>query len=270
MRTVLHKNRCVVESAPHFIQDLFALRAEIKNKKLWYRGHSQSAYQLTPSIGRESYYAGKRVSFSPKQERNLLHRFRRRTYLEAGRLLNAGEALFVARHHGLPTRLLDWTANALFGLYFSCYEHHQADAQLWALERFDDADGLDALALAACDTEEQLLAMLPGAAKPAPPGIKLIEPLYNSTRIRAQDGAFTVHAAPDIPLDHYGCQRRFKDTHLDVKCLYSWSIPHSHKRRLVEDLSGIGITHRTVFPDLDAIARSLWETETLWNGQPSS
>lgn len=260
------RDRRAIRSVPEFLEDLFALRKNLKNRKLWYRGHSNEAYRLVPSIGRETVYTGKRVAYSAPQERDLLHRFRRRTYLEAGRLLKAGEALFVARHHGLPTRLLDWTANALFGLYFACYEQYDAEAQLWALDRFDDVVGLDALKLAEYSTETELFTALDARSSPRRRRIKLIEPLYNSARIRAQDGAFTVHSEPSTSIDEYA-RRRFRNADLDIHGLYKWQIAHKDKRRLIEQLSGLGITHRSVFPDLDGIARSLWETETLWRGR---
>jgi hypothetical protein len=47
--------------------------------------------------------------------------------------------------------------------------------------------------------------------------------------------------------------------------LYSWHIPAERKVCIVKDLSRLGITQRTVFPDLDGVAKSLWETEVLWN-----
>jgi hypothetical protein len=265
MRAFYVQHRGEVESLLEFLGDLFKLREELDNRKLWFRGHSRKDYELVPSIGRKTEYAGKKICFSLIQESNLLHRFRRRTYLEAGRLLKAGEALFIARHHGLPTRLLDWTANALFGLYFACCEGLNDDGQLWALERFDDVTGLDSLALAECSTEKKLFTAL-GAGSEHQCSVKIIEPLYNSARIRAQDGAFTVHTDPSLPLNEYA-GKKFRDANLDIKHLYSWDVAHDHKRHIIEKLSGLGITHRSVFPDLDGIARSLWETETLWCGK---
>jgi hypothetical protein len=40
---------------------------------------------------------------------------------------------------------------------------------------------------------------------------------------------------------------------------------------IIEELSGLGITERTVYPNLDGLAKSLWETEVLWGAdQPPS
>jgi hypothetical protein len=56
----------------------------------------------------------------------------------------------------------------------------------------------------------------------------------------------------------------FLEQNLDIEMLYSWSIPAKYEAGIIEGLSGRGITHRIVFPDLDGVAKSLWETEILW------
>src|SRR5262245_13939871 len=205
-RTLILHPQGEITSVPRFLDGLLKLRQHHRNRKLWYRGHESRQHKLVPTIGRKQRYAGRVQTLSPRMEWELLHRFRRRTYLEIGRLLTAGEALFVARHHGLPTRLLDWTANALYGLYFACLGKPQSRGTLWAIKRFDDLVQLDALALARCEDEKELIAKLSGR----PVGrrwltvrdrLKIVEPLYNSPRLRAQDGAFTVTDAPTQPLE---------------------------------------------------------------------
>ena len=62
----------------------------------------------------------------------------------------------------------------------------------------------------------------------------------------------------------------FPNGSLDVEQLYRWCISKELKARLLRDLSGLGINHRSMFPDLDGIARSLWETEVLWNGNDAA
>lgn len=265
IRTMQKQERVNINSLIEFLDDLFALRKEQNNQKLWYRGHEDADYKLLPTIGRLNTYAGRMARFNYQQEHGLLHRFRRRTYLESGRLLKAGEALFVARHHGLPTRLLDWTADALFGLYFACSKKHGVSGKLWAMKRFNDIDPLDALKVAECIDEKTLFDTLSALTQTSVNRVKLIEPLYNSARIRAQDGAFTIQNEADRPLDNY-CGEQFEMANLDIEALYQWDIPHNSKRRILEELSGLGITDRIVFPDLDGIAKSLWETEVLWRG----
>ncbi len=67
----------------HSIEDFVARITEIKashNATTWYRGHSKDDFRLVPTIGREYRYNGKKITFTPEQERDLLHRFRRRIY----------------------------------------------------------------------------------------------------------------------------------------------------------------------------------------------
>ena len=97
--------------------------------------------------------------------------------------------------------------------------------------------------------------------------LKIIYPFHNSPRLVAQDGAFTIHSDPWRSIESYvAADFDTKDLHLEA--LYFWCIPAPNKVGIIEELSGLGITERTVYPDLDGIAKSIWETEVLWNGDP--
>ncbi|HEX7055167.1 MAG TPA: FRG domain-containing protein [Burkholderiales bacterium] len=213
-----------VGSLEEFIRRLFALRAADPGMQLVYRGQGDGRDALLPTIGRPHAYGGREKTFSAGDEVDLLHRFRRRAYPQLGRALAAGEALFVARHYGLPTRLLDWTANALYALYFACVEEPHCDGGVWAMRQRDSRRSyVDPFRLASLEGEAALFGARSRLAWPGKrPGewIKIVYPLFNPPRVKA---------------------------------------------RIVRELSGLGITHRVVFPDLDGIARSVWETDVLWN-----
>ena len=211
-------------------------------------------------------YAGKKKTLSPDDEIDLLHRFRRRAYPHLGRVISAGEALFLARHYQLPTRLLDWTANALCALYFACVSNLRRPAKVWVMHRPPGRgeNDIDPFALG-CQKEEKALFEFLG--HPDTNYLKIIYPFLNSPRLVAQDGAFTIHSDPWRSIESY-VATDFDRKNLHLEALYFWFIPAANKVGIIEELSGLGITERTVYPDLDGLAKSIWETEVLWNGAP--
>jgi len=246
-----------IESVDGFVREVSEVREQTDKHKLWFRGHSKSTFNLLPTIGRQARYGGRVCTFDRHAERELLHRFRRRAFPHDGRVDRPGYALFLARHHGLPTRLLDWTANVLYALHFACMENGDSDGDLWAVRQGDYAHVLDAFKLIGWD-EKRLFAS-------SPLRIKFVHPVFNSDRLIAQEGGFTIHSDPWRPLEDL-VNHQFGDEHLDIEDLYRWSIPKDAKPAILRELSGLGVSHRSAFPDLDGIARSLWETEILWNG----
>lgn len=188
--------------------------------------------------------------------------------------MTAGEAVFLARHHGLPTRLLDWTANALFALYFACVADQEKDGKVWAMLPRSGTVDFDAFELANLKSERDLFGYLVkqsesvvgSAGTSDSDSIKIVHPFFNSPRLLAQDGAFTIHSNPWKSLESYAEEgKKFAKDDLDVDTLYRWLIPVRRKVDIIKELSGLGITHRSLFPDLDGVAKSLWETEVLWS-----
>jgi hypothetical protein len=255
-----------------YVGRCIGLRAGDQSLKFLHRGQPCGSDPLRPTIGRTWRYGGRQKQFTVRDEVHLLHRFRRRVYPLLGKLTPL-EALFVARHYGLPTRLLDWTANALFALYFSCASQAGVDGAVWSIRQRDDLErtALDPFELAKIDTEEGLLR--PHAsrrrprAKPSEEQVKILFPILNSPRIVAQDGIFTLHANPHASLQDYS-GAAFPPGEMDIHSVHCVHVRARYKTAILEELNGLGITHRTVFPDLDGIARSLWETEVLWS-QPA-
>ena len=110
---------------------------------VYFRGQPKASWGLTPSIKRTHWHAGKPLKVSlEKIEQALIQRFRRYSYLHEKRTLNEWDALFLARHHGLPVRLLDWTSSPLIALFFAAKfgEKPEEDGAVWGISRKGNED----------------------------------------------------------------------------------------------------------------------------------
>ena len=99
---------------------------------LWFRGCTDKAYDLTPSIARHG--------IDIKSETPLINLFKQNAVqFVRDRPQSEWEWLFLARHHSVPTRLLDWTESPLVGLYFATKSQEidssnaERDGSLWVL-----------------------------------------------------------------------------------------------------------------------------------------
>jgi hypothetical protein len=151
---------------------------------------------------------------------------------------NDWEWLSVARHFGLPTRLLDWTHNPLAALYFAVSQHPNCDGQLFALN-------------AVLKKSERI---------PNIPPFKIDKPVkfyppYINPRIRAQEGLFIACPNVETPLD-----QMLPTGWMIERCL----IPSANKKELLYDLFRLGVHASSLFPDIGGLAaRVSWQHTVL-------
>jgi hypothetical protein len=138
--------------------------------------------------------------------------------------------LAIAQHHGLPTRLLDWTFNPLAAAYFAVEESliQPADLQKQILNSVIYV------------YEKPLKIKIDRKFKSIVVNkLEFFIPNYNDERIVNQNGLFTVHPYPWGEL-------------VDEK-VKAISIALEYRRELRKLLNRLGVNKSTVYPGLDGI-----------------
>lgn len=85
--------------------------------KYLFRGHSDSSWELLPKVGRHEYASSFSKSLSEQTILGAWKRYAQRHLTIQP--VDDWDWLTLAQHHGLATRLLDWTRNPLVALYFA-------------------------------------------------------------------------------------------------------------------------------------------------------
>jgi len=115
-----------INSFEDFVEQLAQPFAEDERT---YRGVSRETYQLIPALGRMAQYDDDQLR---GYEWSSVDEFRRRAKpLVPDAPTDDWEWLFLAQHHGLPTRLLDWTSNPLVALFFAVSKDDKVDGAIY-------------------------------------------------------------------------------------------------------------------------------------------
>ena len=218
-------------------EDLIARVGKLSPGTWLYRGHRISNWELKCSLDRPSCVAARGRLTRSEYEHRVFEEFRRRAipYVSAWHPKNDWEWLALARHHGLPTRLLDWSRNPLVALYFAV----------------DESGGdHDAVVIAYKHNRPPI-----DAIKENPLEIKCIElyePAMITERLVAQYSVFT--AEPDR-----------NDKEPDIKeqkgrILNTWTISGKAAPIIKKQLLSLGMTRTKLFPDLDSLCAEIRET----------
>lgn len=234
------------------VQELIAALEEDQKDyqgAIWYRGHANVAWKLMPSYLRLD---------NPPSESTMLKRFKQSAALLLDREPHDSfDWLFLMQHHGVPTRLLDWSESPLAGLYFAVENHSQypdQDAAIWSLRpselnknanifaeedffipSFED-DVLQSYSIERL-SQERRVKQLPVATIAT----------RNNPRIQAQLGVFTIHHLDEKPIEEIG----------DHSHVIKYIIPSASRPIMLEQLRLLGISKFTMFPELASIGENI-------------
>jgi hypothetical protein len=174
---------------------------------------------------------------------------------------NEWEVLVAAQHHGLPTRLLDWTYSPLVAAHFATLKtERQCDRAVWRLDwqRVHRCFGLPELALLIQDLEGMLggdRPLTPWALFSAPSDARqfacMLEPPSLNARIVAQSATFTLCSDKRQSFD---C---FLEQHGLGSALTKFVIPAKETARFRDQLDLVDVDERRLFPDLDGVAAEM-------------
>jgi hypothetical protein len=247
--------------------------------KNWFRGHSRTYNQLTPGIFREEHNTPMHTIFKPYLEQDIVNQFRRYAPSIISSVPEPDDYLtwlFWIQHYGLPTRLLDWSESILVAAFFSVIDHPEEDGELWSLhpDFLNILSGFYGLAFTSnskvkymvhepfSDNTTILLEELGLEIAPEYP-IAFIPPQI-FPRMNAQHSVFTIHPKPTK------AEFFIENAIEDEKLLARYIIPKELKLKFEENLTYLGINHRTLFPDLEGLAKSFKRDSRYFGwGQPN-
>ncbi len=223
---------------------------------LAFRGMNRAAEDLTTSLARlGGAYA--------KAEGHLLRNFRKYAHRDSVPGDSTWNWLALAQHHGVPTRLLDWTFSPFVALHFAtqnlasfdldgvvwCVDyiaaHHLVPSRLRQTLRREQADVFTTEML---DRAAPTLAKLDRLASKKGFVIFLEPPSLND-RLVNQFALMSLMSSPRAQLDEWLQLRRGLGRRIIIPASLKWEIR--------DKLDQANITERVLFPGLDGLSRWL-------------
>ena len=232
-----------------------------------FRGQASSEWPLYSSLSRYLRSFGIHVRAWAEQEARIIRIFRRKAHLFLTHTPAEGDTfewLALMQHHGAPTRLLDFTWSPYVAAFFAL-EHATSEAAVWLMhprvvrahaERELEDAGVDGKSLGTWFEGVFERLHLRNIYRI----VNLGEAFRMNQRLIAQSGTFATPGVLDVPLEELVPHEAIIKLRIDTK---------RTRDAAMRDLYLMNMTHATLFPDLDGLARSLaYELENHWAFDP--
>lgn len=256
-----------------FVQNEYSKYYGVGNYRPLFRGQACDKWPPLPGVLREDFiqsvYAqnrldGMTISNITMQiislERNILKLFRKEGYSLVNPDTTDSKWYALAQHHGLPTRLLDWSNSPLVALWMAV-EHSadQEDGCIYSINYAPKEAYKEKVSFWTEDRQEELMQYLMGENKSdinedifKNEMIIHINPNKFSPRLVSQHAHFTLHT-PATKDSKLPCNLSIEDVYDSSQ----FTIKKEYKRYYRTYLMQLGIQRWSLWPDLDNIARGI-------------
>ncbi len=219
-----------------------------------YRGVGDDSYSMFPKLNR---YCGHDLSL----EDNLIRSFKKYGYSELSQYGDTfWQVLTIAQHHGLPTRLLDWSYSPLVAAHFATdeIEKYDCDGAVYCLnysklvsqipQRIRDLLAKQHTSLCSLEILDEVIPDFEAMKQlQEDPYVLFFEPASIHNRVINQYALFSVVSDPAVSIEEI--IERYPDDGFKI------IIPKEVKLEIRDKLDYINISERMIYPGLDGICK---------------